>query len=367
MKEKSAALYSEYIIDGIPQTLTPARMLESVCACKKESAGEFEPIVDETVDPVFKALEFDSSLVGDYLRKTASAKERRSFPAAFSPSLTKCAVAKALIDAIWRKGHFCLDDLALSAKWKWDMDKIGSMASFYASVEAAAEYIDSLGLGLASYDVERSRGNRVEFSVLLDPEKLPYSSEEPVLGGGRAIPDALCSDKDSWIIYIPFESCEPRLGGSVLAEQMKASGGIPLDIGDADYFMDCYEVVREIVEDRVAISGTTVCPGGLLTALKKMTGLRTGARIDLSGLISATGEKDIVRLLFAETPGAIIQIRDIDYDYVEAELLLQDVVFYPLGHPKSGNSDIEIAASDKTGLQTILESLINSQSSEGED
>ena len=43
MKDKSSPLYSEYIIDGIRQELTPAQMLGV-----QMQEGECEPIVDET-------------------------------------------------------------------------------------------------------------------------------------------------------------------------------------------------------------------------------------------------------------------------------------------------------------------------------
>ena len=131
--------------------------------------------------------------------------------------------------------------------------------------------------------------------------------------------------------------------------------------------MDCYEVVRELVEDNIILSGVTVSGGGLLTALKSMAAEGTGAEIDLSGLIAATGESNLVRLLFSEVPGVIIQIADIDYDYIDAELLLQDVAFYPLGHPVAGTTEVTISMSEKSGIQNILESIIRSQSSEGED
>ena len=138
-------------------------------------------------------------------------------------------------------------------------------------------------------------------------------------------------------------------------------------IVDPDYFIDCYEVVRELVEDGVVLSGVTVGRGGLISALKRMTGPKIGASVELADLVRATGEKDIVRLLFAEVPGVLFQIADIDYDYVDAELLLQDIAFYPMGHPVPGKPGVDIISSDKPGIQTILESLIRSQSSEGED
>lgn len=379
MKEKSVALHSEYIINGIQQELTPAQMLESVHSSQQKNKVFEKPgaIVDETMDPAFKALEFDGDKVLEYLELTSSSNLKDTpIQAPYSASQTKCGIATSLIDTIWKAGHFRLGDLALSANWHWDTEKIGNMAAFYYSVEAAAEYLDALELRLSNYDFDKSQACRIEFSTSLFRtdetdedllEKLPYHSGSPRLEDLRSIPEIFEKDDESWIIYIPFESCEPRLGGSLLADRMQASGGIPLEIGDADYFIDCFEVVRELVEDKVAISGTTVSSGGLLTALKRMCGQGAGFNVNLGGIINSTGEKDIVRHLFAEIPGVVIQIRDIDYDYVEAELLLQDVLFFPIGHPTSASSDIDISVSEKNGIQTILESLINSQSSEGED
>ena len=72
----------------------------------------------------------------------------------------------------------------------------------------------------------------------------------------------------------------------------------------------------------------------------------------------------MVRLLFSEVPGAIIQVRDADFDYIDAEFILQDVAYFPLGHP-SADGELHLASSAKTGIQTILESLM--QNAEGED
>ena len=62
-------------------------------------------------------------------------------------------------------------------------------------------------------------------------------------------------------------------------------------------------------------------------------------------------------------PGVVIQIADIDYDYVDAELILQDVVYFPLGHPTPGKSGVQL--SEKVEIPQILESLLNTL--EGED
>ena len=89
--------------------------------------------------------------------------------------------------------------------------------------------------------------------------------------------------------------------------------------------------------------------------------------LDISGIMSAYGERDAVRILFSEVPGALIQISDIDYDYVDAELLLQDIAYYPIGHPRTGSGGITLRSGGESGISGILQSLLNSQTSEGED
>ncbi|MBO4758086.1 MAG: hypothetical protein J5577_06520, partial [Bacteroidales bacterium] len=58
MDEKVSALYSEYIIDGVPQELTPARILDAIMvedgSRPSIPEGVPEPVVDETVDPAPK-------------------------------------------------------------------------------------------------------------------------------------------------------------------------------------------------------------------------------------------------------------------------------------------------------------------------
>ena len=55
----------------------------------------------------------------------------------------------------------------------------------------------------------------------------------------------------SWIVYIPFDSSPYRLGGSLLAQAMQINSPLAPALDDAPYFVDCYEVVRELVEDGI--------------------------------------------------------------------------------------------------------------------
>ena len=95
---------------------------------------------------------------------------------------------------------------------------------------------------------------------------------------------ALIDDPDSWLVYVPMESCEYRLGGSLLSELLQQGSDVAPAPSDPDYFIDCFEVVREMVEDGVIIAGASVGRGGLMTALKRMSlasEAKTGASVSL--------------------------------------------------------------------------------------
>ena len=385
MKEKTSALHSKYIIDGVSRRLTPAEMLDDCLASAEvkpnTESGEFEPVVDESTDPSPSMKKFQNQNVQGYLATVVSLlDEPRPFPAAYADPYTRGRIAKALLDAVWLNGHFKLGDLTIAAKWRWNCKPLGNMAAFYSSAEATADYINNLGICLSGYSfTESGRVCQTSFKVgacekaespdeddIFLPEDAPFGSEHPVLGRRRAVPDKLVADPDSWIIYVPFDTCDFRLGGSLLCDALGQNGDNFPEIGDADYFIDCYEVVREFIEDRIAMSAVTVCDGGLLTALKLMCSGDVGAEIDISGIMSAYGEDKKLRILFSEVPGAIIQIKDSDYDYVDAEFLLQDIAYYPIGHPVTGTGEVNVKAGG-SGIAGILQSLLSSQASEGED
>lgn len=267
-------LDSKYIIDGLAMELTPARILGLQAACNDgEDSARTEPctIIDETVDPPLDAL-------------------RR----------TRITIAEAVLDSLWRKGDFTIGDLSVSLEWRWENNGIGKMAAFYESVKVAAEYLEGL-------DIPIHGATFVESSPVSLEVRTNHSN------AGRALPETTVKDPDSWIVFVPFDT-----DGYLLNEP-----------ADTDYFIDAYEVVRELVVDGVAISAHT-------------------ATVD-------------------NIPGAVLQIRDSDFDYIDAEFLLQDVAFYPVGHPTEDGREPEIRINHDSGINKILASIIRSHSSEGED
>ena len=373
MAERTDFLYCNFIIDGVPQALSPARMLNE-CSVEPvpEPDGDPATVADEHLDPSPGTYPFREDAIDAY---AALFPYKRTLPLPFAGPFTAGKVAQALIDAVWMSGHFRLGDLTLKADWRWNDKTMGNLAAFYGSVESACGYLDSLGVKISHYGLA-SGAPSVYFKATTVAEEdapeeeeeslfreLPYRTANPRISRRRRCPASLVPDAADWLIYIPFDPCDFRLGGSALAEILGESGTTAPDVADADYFIDCYEVLREMVEDGVVKAGATVGDGGLMAALMSLTSAGTGAEICIRDICKAYAEDSQVRVLFSEVPGVVVQISDIDYDYFDAELILQDVVYFPIGHPVPGKSGVTV--SEKTDIPEILESILNTL--EGED
>ena len=398
MTEKESALYSHYIIDGTRLDMTPAELLDECMEDEGFNPGTgFGDIVDESTEPPLSSFSYDTDMEQEYLSRTvAAAHAERPFRLLYPEHFTRLQIAKALLGRLWSKGHFKMGNLKLWAQWDWDPSPVGNMSAFYRSVESASEYIYGLGVKLEDYlFIEGDNGCNAKFFAWLDNEydrslsdyqdessdsqdesaysnidntalfkSSPFESRHPWISDERACPSSITSDPESWIIYIPFDTCSYRLGASLLTEVAGHNGGKSPEISDPNYFIDCYEVVRELVEDGFVIAGATVADGGLITAAKDMCA-EAGMNIDVKGIMSSY-QQERHRVLFGEVPGVLLQVSDENYDYVDSQLLLQDIAYYPIGHPSAEPSGLTISETGKNGVADILASLLG-HASEGED
>lgn len=352
MEKKSSAFSSRFIIDGVPQGPTPADMLLPLEGLKP-SEESLDEIVDESTDLAPSVYKFTAARISDYLAEVLAFKEGRPMPVQFTDSLTKGRIAASLIDTIWRTGESGLEDLSLFLSWKWDESPVGNMAALYSSVEAAAEYIDALGLPVSGHDYTPEEGG------------CRFSARVSGAPGSRKCPSKAPVEASDWVVYVPFDPCEFRLGGSRLSEAVGARSSVAPDISDAGYFSDCYELVRELVADGIVRSGVTVLEGGLLKALSDLLPDGCGISADITGIMRAY-EEFPVRVLFSEIPGVILTFRDSDFDYIDAEFILQDVAYYPLGHITPGKDGISVITLSQQPLSGILSSILEHHA-EGED
>lgn len=378
MKGKESALYSHYIIDGYKCDMTPAELLDE---CMYESDGllelpEFDDIIDEPTEAPLSVFEPDISQHEKYLEQTlAASHDERKFIMLHPEHSTRMQIAKTLLGRLWSEGHFRLGDLRLWAQWEWNTRPIGNMAAFYTSAASASEYIYALGISMEDYVfIEGDESSTAKFFAWLpenggEDENIfktsPYESTHPWISESRKCSATLHNDPDTRLIYIPFDTCRFKLGGSLLAQENGDNGGLAPEISDPDYFIDCYEVVRELTEDGIIISGATVADGGLITAAARMC-KDCGCDLDISRLAASYQEKDTTKILFGEVPGVLIQVSEDNFDYVDSQFILQDVAYFPIGFPTSERQGVRVIKTEKNGIADILASLLG-QASEGED
>lgn len=360
------ALYSRYLLDGLDTGSTPAELLRDYAEADVPELGCPGEIVDETLDPNPTPDCFSQAEAASYVDGILNLPEK--FPARYARAEAKLRTAAALCETLWLDGHFRLGNLRLSAVWRWSDKTTGNMAAFYNCVAAVTELVADLGLKMDSYRYEESDGDcHIELSTHISKTRTMEEddSEELVPGTMRKCPSEAIADPKSWIVYVPFDTSAYRLGGSALSHFAGNGGDPSAELQDADYFIDCYEVIREMVEDSVAMSGVTVAKGGLMTAAARLCG-KTGMKLDISGLSASLGEGNTARLLFGEVPGVLLQVNDNDFDYIDSQFLLQDVAYYPVGHPGGNAGEISIFNNRKPAVAGILGSLLN-QAGEGED
>src|SRR5690606_30961301 len=115
-------------------------------------------------------------------------------------------------------------------------------------------------------------------------------------------------------------------------------------VKSAEYVKTVFNTLQELISDEKIAAGHDVASGGLITTLLEMcfADLNLGADLDLTAL----GEKDSVKLLFAENCGLVIQASD-DAS-VEKTLTSKGIAFKKIGtvtetetlHIKNNNEDL---------------------------
>lgn len=161
------------------------------------------------------------------------------------------------------------------------------------------------------------------------------------------------SPKVSTLYYIDFSSDALRLGGSALYQSLNRVGSDVPTVADADKFKAAFGAMQRLVRDRKLLAAHDVSAGGLVTTLLEMTFANTkgGVYFHTTGF-DCCGEKDLVKILFAENPAMVIQVDDKKKADVEKILDEAGVKYFPIGYP-SENRTLTIEHDQRTMLVNI--------------
>ena len=124
----------------------------------------------------------------------------------------------------------------------------------------------------------------------------------------KIVSPVLVNDKNSYIYYIDFSFDTMKLGGSAFAQALNKLGDEVPTVKDSEYFADAFNAVQEAIEKNLILAGHDISAGGMITALLEMcfANVEGGLQVNLDKL----SETDIVKILFAENPGILVQVKD---------------------------------------------------------
>ncbi len=240
------------------------------------------------------------------------------------------SIAEALTNLVWAPLEEGLKGVSLSANWMWPCRNAGEDARLYEAVKAASDFAIALGINIPTGKDSLSMTQKYpDGEKVLSPGTVIISAVASVRDIRRIVSPVLQPEFTSSLVYLDFSSDSLKTGGSALAQVLNSLGNEVPTVTDAAVFARAFEAVQQLIIRGVVLAGHDISSGGMITALLEMLFAQPG--IGLEADFSTFNESDIVKLLFSENPGVILQVNDLDYTSV----LLHDMGlnFKVLGKP----------------------------------
>ena len=265
---------------------------------------------------------------------------------------SRLAIAEALTNIVWAKLEGGLKAVSLSANWQWPCKNLGEDARLYSAVEAASKFAIELGINIPTGKDSLSMTQKYpNGDKVLSPGAVIISTVAQTEDIRKVVRPVLDNDLTSYILYVDL-SCAPfALGGSSFAQVLGKMGDAVPDITDTAYFAKAFETVQSLIEKEMIVAGHDVSSGGLITTLLEMcfANRKGGLTVDLSTLIENeknNSQLDIIRILFAENPALILQVRKADSVKVSEAFEQAGVKAYIIGKPIAERSVNVLYAGD---------------------
>ena len=229
------------------------------------------------------------------------------------------AIAESLTNIVFAPLTHGLSGVSLSANWMWPCRNKGEDARLYDAVEAASQFAISLGINIPTGKDSLSMTQKYagDEADVLSPGTVIISAAGEVSDVKKIVSPVLQNEPDSAVYHIDFSFAPLALGGSALAQSLGKLGNETPSVDEPEYFRDAFAAVQELIAGGYVLAGHDISAGGLVTTLLEMCfpNSKGGLKIDFS----AIPETDLVKLLFAENPGVLLQLKNLE----EAEEILR--------------------------------------------
>jgi phosphoribosylformylglycinamidine synthase len=217
------------------------------------------------------------------------------------------SIAEALTNIMWAPIEGGLAGVSLSANWMWPCKNAGEDARLYNAVKAASDFALSLGINIPTGKDSLSMTQKyANDEVVYAPGTVIISAAGEVSDIRKVVEPVIQDVEDSVILHIDFSKDTFELGGSSFAQVMNKLGNTTPGVQDAEYFKLAFAAIQSLVEEGLILAGHDISAGGMITTLLEMTFAQTERGLDLD--LSSIQEAELVKTLFSQNPGAIIQV-----------------------------------------------------------
>ena len=260
------------------------------------------------------------------------------------------SVAEALTNIVWAPLADGMDSLSLSANWMWPCrSQEGEDARLYAGVKALSDFCCDLHINVPTGKDSLSLSQQYpNGEKIISPGTVIVSAGGEVSDIKKVVSPVVKNDSHCSLYHIDFSFDEQRLGGSAFAQSLGKVGDDVPTVKNAEYFADAFMAVQQMIEKGWILAGHDISAGGLITTLLEMCFANTkgGMHINLHDICK---DGDIVKALFAENPGVVIEVSDKYKQEFKDFMEEQGIGFAKIGYPVEDSRSIEVVYPKNSG------------------
>ncbi|MCD8474738.1 MAG: phosphoribosylformylglycinamidine synthase subunit PurQ, partial [Bacteroides graminisolvens] len=243
------------------------------------------------------------------------------------------SVAESLTNLVWAPLTEGLDSVSLSANWMWPCrSQEGEDARLYTAVKALSDFCCALQINVPTGKDSLSMTQKYpDGSKVISPGTVIVSAGGEVSDVKKVVSPVMVNDDKSSFYHIDFSFDTFKLGGSAFAQSLGKVGDDVPTVQEAEYFRDAFLAVQALINKGLIMAGHDISAGGLITTLLEMCFANVEGGMEIS--LNKLKEEDIVKILFAENPGIVIQVKDKHKDEISKLLEEAGVGFVKIGKP----------------------------------
>uniref|UniRef100_UPI004027A23B phosphoribosylformylglycinamidine synthase n=1 Tax=Alloprevotella sp. TaxID=1872471 RepID=UPI004027A23B len=243
------------------------------------------------------------------------------------------SVAESLTNLVWAPLANSLDTVSLSANWMWPCrSQKGEDARLYKGVEALSDFCCALKVNVPTGKDSLSLSQQYpNGEKIISPGTVIVSAGGEVSDIRKVVSPVVVNDKHTTLYHIDFSFDDLRLGGSAFAQSRGFVGSDVPTVKNPEYFRDAFNAVQELINKGLILAGHDISAGGLITCLLEMCFANTEGGLEIS--VDKFKHTDLVKILFAENPAIVVQVRNKDKKEFKEILDEAGIGYVKIGQP----------------------------------